>query len=246
MGFHLPVQGQSCIYFQTYNLMKTRANEPIRELRRILELTQAAFATLLGVSKDTVASWETGRNGVSAGMARRMALVTGADERSLRKPGGPLLTLAVPRRPFTVEEFRRHQKGFWGAPTGEQMARHLERCGDALELLFRAAATTGGEEGISRLAGVLDSFIQWCQQTRKDFQLAKAIDAQLERRKGRLELNKSYGQWREMARTDPGMARRMGFHDDVEKDPHDVLKLSIETIPIWMPGHNMRRTRAKN
>jgi len=225
--------------------MKTRAQENIRELRRILGLTQEAFATLVGVSKDTVASWETGRNRLSEGMARRLALVTGVDGRSLRKPGGPLQTLALPRRQFTLEEFRRHQKSFWGASDEKQLTRHVERCSDALELLFRAAATAGGEAVASRLAGVLDSFSQWCQQTRKDFHLEKLIDAQLETRTARLELTKSYGQWREMARTDPEMARKMGFKEEATKDAGESLKLSITTVPTWMPGHDMRGRRAE-
>ncbi len=223
--------------------MKTTANENIRELRRILDQTQGVFAATIGASKDTVASWEIGRNRVSAGMARRIALATGVDERSLLKGGRPLLTRHPARRAFTREEFELHQKQFWGGSAEESVRRHLPRCADALELLLRAAAETG-EGGIpARLAGVLDSFIQWCQQTRKDFRLEKAIDAQLEERKGTLELNKSYAQWREMAKTDPVMARKMGFKDDPKREGKEMLRLSMEVVPVWMPGHSMRGGR---
>ncbi len=218
--------------------MKQRTNTRIRELRRILELTQEDFAVLIGASKDTVASWETGRNRLSAGMARRIALVTGVYDGSLLKPSGPLLTNAVARRPFTREEFGRHQKMFWGAPDEKQLARHVTRCSDALELLFRAAAT-GGEAGASRLPGVLDSFIQWCREARRDFGLEKEIDAQLEQREVKLTLTKSYGQWRELEKTDPKLARRMGFKDEPGKDERETLTLSGMMIPVWMPGHGM-------
>jgi len=219
--------------------------ERIRELRRILGLTQAEFATLIGASKDTVASWETGRNRLSAGMARRIALVTGVYDGSLLKPSGPLLTDAVSRRPFTLEEFRRHQKTFWGAPDEKKISGHLARCSDALELLFRAAATANGEGGASRLPGVLDSFIQWCKETRTAFRLEKEIDAQLGQREVKVELTKSYGQWREMAKTDPKMARRMGFKDKAGKDEQETLTLSAAMFPVWMPGHSMGRKRVK-
>lgn len=224
--------------------MKQRTNTRIRELRRILELTQGEFATLIGAAKDTVASWETGRNRLSAGMARRIALVTGVYDGSLLKPTGPLLTNAVARRPFTREEFRRHQKMFWGAPDEKQLAKHVTRCSDALELLFRVAATSG-EAGASRLPGVLDSFIQWCQATRTDFGLEKEIDAQLEQREVELTLTKSYGQWREMEKKDPKMARRMGFKDDAGKDDRETLTLSGMMIPVWMPGHGMGKKKAE-
>ena len=91
-----------------------------------------------------------------------------------------------------------------------------------------------------RLAGVLDSFIQWCGQVREDFQLGDGIEAQLAQRKQRLELNKSYGQWREMARTDSDMARKMGFVDDPKRGDKEMLRLSIETVPVWTPGWSMR------
>ena len=67
------------VFFLYDTSMKTMANENIRELRRILGQTQDAFAATIGASKDTVASWETGRNRVSEWMARRIALATGVD-----------------------------------------------------------------------------------------------------------------------------------------------------------------------
>jgi len=225
--------------------MKTIASEKIRQLRRLLGLTQGRFAVTIGVSKDAVASWETGRNQLSAGMARRIALATGVDERSLLKGGLTLLTYALPRRPFTIEEFHQHQEQFWGKSRGQGVQRHLERCGDALELIFRAAEKASEKEGLSRLAGVLDSFIQWCQQTRQDFQLEEGIDAQLEERKAKLELNKSYGQWREMAKKDPVLARKFGFRDDRKQGDQEMLRLSLETVPVWMPGQSMRGGRRK-
>jgi transcriptional regulator with XRE-family HTH domain len=225
--------------------MRCRLNEAMKELRKVIGITQRELAALIGASKDTVASWETGRDRVSAGMARRIALATGVDDRSLLRGSRPLLTYHPARRPFTREEFERHQKQFWGGTAEESVRRHLPRCLDALELLLRAAGQSG-EGGIpARMAGVLDSFIQWCQETRKDFRLEKAIDAQLGERKATLELNKSYGQWREMARTDPTMARMMGFRDDPKRGDSEMLRLSMETVPVWMPGHSMRGGRAR-
>ena len=63
--------------------MKTKLNQTLWELRRILGLTQAEFATMIGASKDTVASWDAGRNRLSLAFARRIAFATGVDEGSL-------------------------------------------------------------------------------------------------------------------------------------------------------------------
>jgi transcriptional regulator with XRE-family HTH domain len=224
--------------------MKTKTNKNLRELRRILGQTQGAFAATVGVSKDTVASWETGRNRLSAGMARRIALATGGEERSLRDGRGPLRAHhPFPRRPFTREEFERHQKSFWGTNAEASARRQMPRCADALELLFTAAARSGEGGSAARLAGVLDAFIQWCEQTREDFQLGAQIEAQLEQRKSPLVLSKSYTQWREMAQVDPDVVRMFGFKDDPKRSGSEQLRLSMETVPVWRPGYDMRGGR---
>jgi hypothetical protein len=41
---------------------------------------------------------------------------------------------------------------------------------------------------------VLESFIEWCEQTRKDFQLEPAIDQLLAERKGEVVVSQSYGE----------------------------------------------------
>ena len=94
-----------------------------------------------------------------------------------------------------------------------------------------------------RLPGVVDSFIQWCERAREDFQLSEEIEAQLRQRKAKLVLNHTYRQWRAMQKDDPTMCRMMGFKDDPRKSDSENLQLGAETIPIWRPGHPMRRGR---
>ena len=216
-------------------------NENLKELRRILDQTQAEFAATVGVSKDAVASWETERNRLSAGMARRIALAAGVEERSLQDGGGPLRTRHPFRRqPFTREAFERHQKLFWGASPEASARRQVVRCADALELMFTAAARSGEGSGAARLSGLLDAFSQWCEQAREDFQLGEQIEAQLEQRKRAQPFSKTYAQWREMAKTDPDMARMCGFKDDPKRSGKELLRLNLETVPLWRPGREMR------
>jgi hypothetical protein len=49
-----------------------------------------------------------------------------------------------------------------------------------------------------------------------------------------------YGQWREMAKVDPAMARMMGFKDNPKRRDDESLSLKMETVPEWMPGTSMR------
>ena len=226
--------------------MTNQTNKTIRELRRILGLTQGEFATLIGASKDTIASWETGRNPLSPPLARRIALVTGVDERSLLRPDGDLRAkYGFPPRRYTVEEFKYYRKRFWGQSAEESVRRQWRPCADTLELLF-IAAVGNGETGPARLPGVVDSFIQWCRATREDFGLGPAIEAELAKRKGTLELTHSFRQWREMAKEDAAMARMMGFKDNPKRRDEESLSLKMETVPEWMPGTSMRGARGRH
>jgi len=224
------------VFFNSIHFMKTKLNQNLRALRAVLGQTQAEFAATIGVSRDAVASWDCGRNPLSPGLARRIALATGVDERALLREGLPLQTLALPRRPYTRAEFEAHQKHFWGGHTEASARRHAQRCQEALELLFVAAAR---QEQPGRVSGVLASFIEWCQETRTHFGLEQAIDAQLEQRPKALVLTKTYGQWRELAKTGPSMARTMGFKDDPKRADRETLTLSADLVPVWQPGQAM-------
>ena len=153
------------------------------------------------------------------------------------------MRLAYPPQRYTAEAFEHYRKKFWGQSGEESVRRQWRPCADTLELVFLAAAKAGGESGPGRLPGVVDSFIQWCRQAREEFQLGPAIEAELATRQGTLELTHSYRQWREMAKDDPGMARKLGFKDNPKRGDAESLSLKLETVPEWMPGTSMRAGR---
>jgi hypothetical protein len=115
----------------------------------------------------------------------------------------------------------------------------MRNCTDALELLFMAASQTQGKVR-NRMPAVMDSFSQWCERTRVDFQLDRKIEEQLQQRKSKLVLNHTYGQWRRMQKEDPAACRMMGFKDDPRKGEGENLRLEMETVPAWRPGYPMR------
>ncbi len=213
----------------------------MKALRKILDQTQAEFAAMIGASKDAVVSWENGRNPLSPPLARRIALVTGVDAHAIARGELPLLTqYTAPKRPYTREEFDQHRKTFWGGTPEANVRRRFGPCADTLELLFRAAAKTGQGEACTRLPGLLDSFIQWCHQAREDFELAAAIDTELNERSWSMELTHTYADWRKMLKVNPGRARMMKFKDDPTKDGQEVHTQRVPVAPVWMPGESMR------
>jgi transcriptional regulator with XRE-family HTH domain len=219
-------------------MKRFQPNEAVRALRKIIGLTQAQFAVLIGVSKDAVVSWEIGRNELSATFARRIALVTGVDGRTLR------LGVSVPLSPdadahvYTKEDFERHQQTEWSG-TDEAQAERLARCQDTLELLFRAA----GDPPRQRLPGLMDSFRQWCEGAREDFKLGPAIDGQLAQRRFRAGMTQAYRDWRAMARGNPEGLKAAGYEDDPSRGDKEELRLELELVPGWAPGRSMKPPR---
>ncbi len=216
-------------------------------MRDIINLTQGEFAAIIGASKDTVASWEVGRNKLSRQFARRIALATGVEAEDLMRGRSTLMTY-VPmagRLPLTAETFQRHRQSHWGATDEAAARRHLKNGADALGLILLAAAGGADGTGTKCLPAVLESFIEWCEQTREDFQLEGAIDRLLAERKGKAAVSQSYGVWRRKQQEDPSVCRAMGFKDDPKKDDRENLRLTAETMPIWRPGHSMGAGRGK-
>ena len=222
--------------------MKTKTSQAIRALRAITDQTQAEFAAMIGVSKDAVASWEIGRNQLSRAFARRIACATGVDGGYLLDGEGVLVTGSVfdQRKPFTAEDFKHYRETSWGRSDEAGARHHLKHCVDALTLIFKAAARPDGDKPRQRLPGVLDAFMQWCEQTRNDFQLGPQIDAQLEQRKFKMGVTFTYGEWRRMQREDPASVSAVGFRDDPRKDNAEELRLEMEGRPDWAPGRSMK------
>lgn len=98
----------------------------IRELRRHLSFTQPGFAARLGVSVDTVKSWETGRNGPSPDNIRRMRQLASGQSMGLRELAGTLREAA--------ETLERDDTG--------DLAGEVRRLADALDA--HAEGASGG------------------------------------------------------------------------------------------------------
>lgn len=220
--------------------MKKQPNEAVRALRKIIGQTQAEFAVMLGVSKDAVVSWETGRNQVSATWARRMALVTGVDGRCLRLGVSVPMSQAADGHFYTAEDFALHRQSEWARTDEESVQRWREQCGDTLELLLLAAARPVGDKQRPQLPGVLDAFMQWAEAVREDFQLGPAIDAQLAARQRKVGMTQAYAIWRAMNRSNPEGLKANGFVDDPAKDHREELWLEVEMVPEWAPGRSMK------
>lgn len=223
--------------------MKNKKRNKVRELRGIIGQTQAEFAMMIGASKDTVVSWERGRNanGLSAEFAKRIEFATGANAESLLRERGGIEGRGFAGRlvPYTLEMYEKHVKTQVGRSDEANARGHAKNCADALEVLFLAAAQPAGGQKF-RLPGVVQSFVEWCERSREDFQLEREIEEELRKRTKKLEITLPYREWRKKQKEEPGMCRSFGFKDDPTKADGDGLTLSTTVYPIWKPGWPMR------
>jgi len=223
--------------------MTNKEKSKVRELRKIIGQTQAEFAVMIGASKDTVVSWERGHNGngLSPAFAKRIEFATGADAESLLRERGGIEGRGFAGRlvPYTFEMYENHVKTRVGRSDEVNAKEHAKNCADALEVLFLAAAQPVRGEKF-RLPGVVQSFIEWCERSREDFQLGKAIDQELGKRTKKVEITLRYGEWRWKQKEEPGICRSFGFKDDPKKADGEGLTLSMTVYPIWKPGWPMR------
>lgn len=197
---------------------------------------------MIGASKDTVVSWENGRNKLSESFARRIACATGVDGRFLLQGTGTLFRGSIFEETgvYTAEDFKWYRQTPWGRSDEEGARHHLGNCADALKLIFMAAGRAGAEQASQRLPGVLDSFMRWCEETRRDFELGPQIDEALGKRKFKMGVTQSYRAWREQYRQDPAALTAVGFKDDPGKKNSDELRLEMEGTPGWAPGRSMK------
>jgi len=220
--------------------MKTiQPNESVWALRKIIGLTQAEFAALIGASKDAVASWETGRNELSETYARRIGLATGVDGKSLRPGLSVPISAAADGHLYTKADFERHQQTELGM-TEAAAAQRLEYCLDTLTLLLQAAARASEDQKGQRWPGLLDSFRQWGERAREDFELGPALEALLAERRFRAGMTQEYRDWRAMARGNPEGLAAAGFKNDPSKGEREELRLELELVPEWAPGQSMK------
>jgi transcriptional regulator with XRE-family HTH domain len=155
-------------------MKKTKGRHPnlaVKELRTALGYNQAGFATLAGVSLDTVKSWESPSRcaKISPEVARRIALATGADKAGLLSGRKGLKDFRD--APYTGAWFEQWKTRY---STRAERDRLGQYGGEYLTALLQAAARAGVP-----VPTVYQSFVDWLEDARRDFGLVEATEAEL-------------------------------------------------------------------
>lgn len=207
-----------------------KRNESVRKLRDIIERTQVDFAASVGVSEHTIISVENGRNKLTPKLAQRIRMFTGADIASLMKGEGVVLDSLG--KLYTKPDFDYWRKRF-GISTKDEAQKRFDSCSDALWLLLHAAAKPGIGKLKDRLPAVLMSFIEWADETRRDFKLEKQIDELLLERTYNDSLTMTYDDWRKDKATHGIHSTFYRFKDDKRQPADRKLTLTLKLHPGW-------------
>jgi len=223
-----------------------RKNDTLRQLRRILAQSQSEFAQMIGATRDTVASWENGRNRLTRDAAQRIMYATGAWPHSLLN-GPPILDCNLePYKPESLAAWKREGK-YCSVSAADAL---YPQSADALWLLFTAAGRPGLGKLKHQFPAVWHSFVGWLEATVKEFKLERRIDDLL---KDRFEkshpLTLPWGEWRKLARrrdeTSRFRVRLYQFKDDPKQPAKKPLTLYQVTRPGWNPAGDMRTQQMK-
>jgi DNA-binding transcriptional regulator YiaG len=152
-----------------------RGNLSIRKLRKIIGRTQAEFAALVGVSTDTVISWENGRNRLSSEKAQCIHVATGARSEELVEGHGQVCSVDL--SPYCSADFKDWHNTYLGATDEVRADYFCKQASIFLWLLFHAAAEPGPGKLKNRLPAVWGSFLQWADRTAENCRLKPQIKA---------------------------------------------------------------------
>lgn len=214
---------------------KTKRNEAIAALRKVLNLSQAKFGAMIGTKRDTIVSWECGRNRLSDKFAWRIEMATGCEAQCLLR--GRAALFGIFKQPYNRAYFDDWRKRLQKSDAAT--AQHYAELGaDALGLILQAAAQPG-RHSKDRLPAVWTALVEWLAHTAQDFKLQPELDALLSQRRLRMSDRANYGDFRLRSR-DPGWQKCWKFKDDKRKPDSALITLTTETHPAWNPGGDMR------
>jgi transcriptional regulator with XRE-family HTH domain len=149
-------------------------NLSLKALRSAIGRSQSDFAAMLGVSTDTIISWENGRNRLTKEKARLIHVSTGARSAELLEGKGRVLN--EDGQPYSAADFKRWHETYLDAPDDAKARYFHAQASRALWVLFMAAAKPSLGRLKNRLPGIWMSFLQWADEADENFRLKEQIE----------------------------------------------------------------------
>jgi transcriptional regulator with XRE-family HTH domain len=203
-----------------------KSPHPLRDIRSAAgNLTQTAFAELVGVSMPTIQALEGGKLKLTATLAARIAEATGCAEAELLK-GSDGKARTVDGQKFTAASFQAWQtlKQRRSKPGGaaEGVSRWLQWLLEAAQQSSDGALVTARTQ-----------IIEAMERVRTKLNLEDFINRQLVPFQTVETLSTDVSSWKKV---DLPRHLALGFHPSLPLGPRSRLTISLQTLPSWSPG----------
>ena len=196
---------------------------PLRVVREVTKLSQAAFGRMVGCTAETIEKMENGKLEIGESMHERIRMATGVLTVK-SKTDKPLDYAGEPFTQTTYAEWREYLRG-----TESQNSKFwLKEMQSRLDVIFEAASRPSVEK-VQMLYANLE---EWLCKTAEKLSLKASIEKVLEERKEEESKILSYGEWRK----NKVLAILWGFMDDKEKKNGEMLKLKRDRRVSWWPS----------
>jgi DNA-binding transcriptional regulator YiaG len=194
---------------------KAQSNHPVRQVRTILKLSQASFATTIGCSTIAVQRIENGSLKLSSKLANAIMEATGAEPASLRKPDGEARDMMGHKYSLKSFEFRKKV-----LPVDESKLKDYVHTLVRYTELLLIASERGGK---SKADAVFSAIQESLKRIAEDFRLEESIEKFLLEKGSFRERSYRVSDLRKFS----DYAQILGFKDDKRYSPEKVVKFKI-------------------
>ena len=215
--------------------VRGQKNKWLSSLLKTIRRSQKQLAAMVGVTPNTIANVMTGRSPLNQKLAQKIYVATGAYHWPYFR--GDDKVYALDGTTYSKAEFENWLKNYSDSDE-KRVGEFFNYASDTLQVLLNGAARCKLK---NHLPALRQSFLDWCVESYKNFDLEKPIKEFLEGRKYIQELTMNYQHWRDPHPVNVSLARRYEFKDDPRKLDHENLTLRYETRPGFFACGNMKK-----
>lgn len=201
---------------------------PLREIRALCgNLSQTAFAKLVGVSMPTIQAIEGGKLKITTKLAARMAEATGVSAEELLK-GNLGKPISVNGQRFTLKTFRTWEnlKQRRSKQLTDQVPGQLATW---MKWLMECAQSKHGSAGTQARTMLVETLEKICSK----FDLTDQVNDRLLPFQVVETHSASVAQWKNSSNP---RHQHLGYHAGLALKPSQRLTISLQSLPSWSPG----------
>lgn len=206
-----------------------KQHHPLREIRAAAgQMSQTAFAELVGVSMATIQALEGGKLKMTPKLAARIAEATGAAESELIK-GVAGKAKTVDGQKYTAKSFEAWES------LKQKRGKHINGGGGSENVIrwMQWLLDSARQQGEASLGTARTALIESMESIRTKLNLEDFLNDYLIPFQAVETHTAEMNQWR---KSDSSRVLSLGFGSSIPLGPKGRLTISLQTLPSWSPG----------